>query len=199
VAASPALNLFVFVQAAGRESRLTVWSPDMPDARTSWTVPDTVKSVSFDQAQSSVAVLLARGELIVHSLQSGADTPEFGIREMAPSVAAFVPNTNLLVTAGNRWVRVWDVGQQRLRWSVWTDAAPWKDAPAEQIVASPDGRVVAVSVANTVRVWRVSDGSLLAEQATPGVIRELALSMNGARLVTVDQQSNVIFWQLDRI
>jgi WD40 repeat protein len=108
---------------------------------------------------------------------------------------AFSPDGNLLASGGRRFdnvVKIWSVTNGALTRSLSGHA--WN---IESVAFAPDGASVASgsSGANSLRVWRLSDGSPRTFGSGTNPVFAVAFSPDGATLASVDQNT-VRFWDV---
>jgi WD40 repeat protein len=79
----------------------------------------------------------------------------------------------------------------------WSDSGPRSFSSIEPIALSPDGRLVASSEGNDVRVWEAATGTPLCKlRGHRGAISALSFSANGKRLASAGWDSTCIIWDL---
>jgi RNA polymerase sigma factor (sigma-70 family) len=79
------------------------------------------------------------------------------------------------------------------RWGDSGKPAPW----GEQILFSPDGRLLASSDGDAVHLWEVATGKVICTlRGHRGQIQSLAFSANGRRLASGSPDSTVLLWDL---
>jgi WD40 repeat protein len=140
----------------------------------------------------------ARGTAQLQDVESGALSATFNHEDFLTSLT-LSPDSTLLATAAGKTVNgtfspvitLWDAAQGlELR----TIVLP---SNASALSFSPNGRLVAVGVDNTLQVWRVSDGTLLGtfsgHQSTIALVK---FSPDGKSIVTAGFDNQLYLWQV---
>lgn len=153
------------VAATGNKDRageVVAW--DVATHKPLWSRPRAAgrASVSFSPDGGVVAVTDGRPAVRLLDPATGKDVGELGPHARAVQAVAFLPGTELLATAGQGDVLLWDVKARAAR-------AALKGHPKEVtgLVASPTGRWLVSTGEDTTRVWDVAAATEL-----KGVLRQ---------------------------
>jgi WD40 repeat protein len=155
----------------------------------------------FDAGFSSSPVWMlwhARGTAQLQDVESGTLSAKFNHEDFLTSLT-LSPDSTLLATAAGKTVNgtfspvvtLWDAAQGlELR----TIVLP---SNASALSFSPNGRLLAVGVENTLQVWRVSDGVLLGTfSGHQSPIALAKFSPDGKSIVTAGFDNQLYLWQV---
>lgn len=155
----------------------------------------------FDAGYSASPVWMlwhARGTAQLQDVESGALSAKFNHEDFL-SAFTLSPDSTVLATAAGKTVNgtfspvvtLWDAAQGlELRTIVLSSSA-------NALSFSPNGRLIAVGVEDTLQIWRVSDGVLLG--TFPGHQSAVALvkfSPDGKSIVTAGFDNQLYLWQV---
>jgi len=140
----------------------------------------------------------ARGEAQLQDVESGALSAEFNHEDFLTSFT-LSPDSTLLATAAGKTVNgtfspvvlLWDAAQGvELRTIVLSSSA-------NALSFSPNGRLLAVGVEDTLQVWNVSDGKLLGTfSGHQSAIAQVKFSPDGKSIVTAGFDNQLYLWQV---
>jgi WD40 repeat protein len=123
-----------------------------------WRLPGpAVTSVSF--APDGTAVAIARGTASASRLdpRTGNAMGEVGPHPTAVRSVAYVPHTDLLATASDGTIRLWDVKSGKVA----RQLAAGHPKEARSVVVSPNGMWLVSTGPDTTRIWDVAAGTEL--------------------------------------
>jgi WD40 repeat protein len=191
--------------SADRENNLMLW--DRAGKRL-WTCPSGHDRFVFALAFAPDGRSLASGgtdvTIRLRDVATGKERLALSEHTTAVSAVAFAPDGRTLATGDlNSVVKLWDFDTEAERV---TFPAPEAESTAENFVEgvtalafAPDGRTLAVAVDQTVRLWDVATGRLVANLAGhEGKVQCLAYSADGTLLASGGHDRTVRLWNVTR-
>ena len=200
------------IASDGRTGTIQIWDVATGDPLATLTGhTDTVEALAFSPDGKTLASTSEDLSIRLWDIDSEEHLSTLTGHKKPVKVLVFSPDGNTLASAGmGGTVRLWDPGTgKQIRALVQfgltdTDqefpAATRQTAWIDTLAFSPDGSMLASGDHHgTVRLWRLSDGSLLSTaqpdtEPIPRSIRTLAFSMDKPIFMTVDWKGTIHSW-----
>jgi WD40 repeat protein len=176
--------------SAGKDGTVRLWST------TTWeplrTIQASLKEVNvaaFSPDGQTLATVDDEGKLKLWETNSGHLRLERLAHKGDTVIARFTPDGETVITGGRNdgFIRLWDRGTGDARGGF--QASP---SELENAAISPDGSILATVGARIVKLWRLSDRTLIAPVGVGVGAQGVAFSHDGTKLATVDEGDGLV-------
>lgn len=184
--------------------------PNQPDAITQLLFsPDSTRlAIGSDSSSTAPIDQRTRAEVQLYDVTAGHLDETLMWLGTAPLTIAYSPDGRTIATGSNVPGKapaglLWDSGRAKPRAALETTGFPPSGRPMHRpgvvvaLVYSPDGSLLAGSVAGEVRLWNPANGRLIGILDEPrDFVKDLAFSPDGRLLVTASEERRARIWNV---
>lgn len=157
---------------------------------------DSVESIAFSPDGQTLAVGWGTGGISLSDTTNTDAPPQYldGHHRWDVSSLAYSPNGALLASCGqDSTVRIWDMKTRKLH-RTFTGHKVKDFNDVFSVAFSPDGKTVASSSKESVRLWHTQGAEHLRSVITHTAIMDVAFSPDGKTLASGNEDKTVILW-----